>query len=283
MVQPAQRCDIKMTIPIEFRNCPNCNSSSCKTKLVEPPFHVVQCRNCDLVYLVNPPDQNTLYEEYYTASNYSAGDYRRDSAIPALAEMHAINTQRMQWIRKLNAAGRLLDIGCGRGYFLKTAHEQGFEVSGIEISAQAVDIARIQMKVEAAQKTLEEMQNTSEEFDVITLWHVLEHFHDPFDALQRVRKLLTKNGACFVEVPNWHSLKFMLASHKWQGGNHPRYHRSFFTAKTLARAFQKSGYSRWQRLQASYRLPGQNSIYWLLKRACNTFAMDAFLTYAAWK
>ncbi|MGH7492594.1 MAG: class I SAM-dependent methyltransferase [bacterium] len=252
-------------------------------KLVEPPFHVVQCRNCAFVYLGNPPDQNTLYEDYYAASTFSADDYGMDSANPALTEMHAINTQRIQWIKKFKVTGRLLDVGCGRGYFLKTAEEHGFEVSGVEISARAVEFARDQMKVEAARKTLEEMQNTSEKFDAITLWHVLEHFHDPYDALQRVRELLSENGVCFVEVPNWHSLKFMLSRYKWQGGNHPRYHRTFFTAATLARAFPKSCFSRRQRLQISYRLPRQNPLYWLIKRACNAFGVDAFLTFCAWK
>ncbi len=266
-----------------MRACPNCGSAICKTKLIEPPFHLVQCRQCALVYLGNPPDQNNLYEDYYAASNFSANDYRLDSSVPALAEMCAINSQRLQWIQKFKMQGRLLDIGCGRGYFLKTAQEKGFEASGIEISARAVEFACHQMRVNAEVKTLEELRDTSEEFEVITLWHVLEHFHDPFDALQRVRKLLTDDGVCFVEVPNWHSLKFMLSRNKWQGGNHPRYHRSFFTAKTLARALHKGGFSRWQRLQVSYRLPGQRIFYWLVKRASSAYALDAFLTFAAWK
>ena len=272
-----------MTLSADFRACPNCSSTSNKTKLVEPPFHVVQCRNCYLVYLGNPPDQNTLYDGYYDASNFSAGDYAINSSDAALAEMYAINAQRLEWIRKLKATGRLLDVGCGRGYFIKTAAANGFAASGIEISARAVDFARNRMKVEAEAKTLEELQDTSARFEVITLWHVLEHFHDPFEALGRVRLLLTSSGVCVIEVPNWHSLKFLLSRNKWRGGNHPRYHRSFFTSTTLARAFDQSGFTRWQRMQVSYRLPGQNDFYWFSKRVCNVFALDAFLTYAAWK
>ena len=273
-----------MITPEHMRACPGCGSTSYKTKNIEPPFQIVQCRECHLVYLANPPDQSTLYEEYYAASDFAPEEYSRNSSIPALAEMYAINAQRLRWIQKFKVKGRLLDIGCGRGYFLKSAQERGFEAAGIEISARAVEFARHGMQVKAEAKTLEQMQNRSEKFDVITLWHVLEHFHDPFEELQRVRQVLADRGVCFVEVPNWRSLKFILSRDKWQGGNHPRYHRTFFTAQTLAQALRQGGFSHVQRLKLSYRLPEHSTLsWWLIKRVCNAFGVDAFLAFAASK
>jgi predicted SAM-dependent methyltransferase len=118
---------------------------------------------------------------------------------------------------------------------------------------------------------------------VITLWHVLEHLADPIDGLRQARQALKPGGLCVVEVPNLRSPKFMLSKTKWRGGNHPLYHRTFFTASSLRAAFVRAGYAVSRRMRWSYRLPDMGRAYSAMKRALDAAALDSFLDFVAWK
>jgi SAM-dependent methyltransferase len=209
--------------------------------------------------------------------------YRENSDDPFLAELYAINMQRIERLRRMKPGGTLLDVGCGRGYFLKTAQVHGFNVQGIDISKSALEYSRKHFGVNADDSTLDDLASTSACFDVITLWHVLEHLFDPVKCLLLVRSLLKDEGICIMEVPNLNSLKFQTARHKWKGGNHPMYHRTFFTASTLRRALLKTGFRGVQRLKLSYRLPDRNRIYEGVKATLNVVGMDSFLAFVAQK
>jgi SAM-dependent methyltransferase len=252
-------------------------------RYIEGSFQVVQCPGCGLVYLRNPPPEEALYDDYYGEAAPNPADYRVDGPRPALAELAAINQQRVAALKERKPAGSLLDIGCGRGYFLATARDAGYGVVGTDVTERPVAYARQAFNVPAEVSTLAELSSSGRRFDVVTMWHVLEHFVDPFAELERVHALLEDDGLCVVEVPNLRSLKFLLARDKWQGGNHPLFHRTFFTAQTLAEAFVDTGFTRVERLRLSYRIPGRNPIYEAAKRALNVVALDAFLAVAAWR
>jgi SAM-dependent methyltransferase len=265
------------------RPCPNCECTSVSVKFVVPPFHIVKCRRCSLVFLADPPDDEMLYERYHESPEQDPHEYRARTGNPELAELFAINNMRLRFIRSVRPVGHLPDLGCGRGFFLYTALSNGYDVSGVDISGKAIAYAREKFGLSAEVRTLEEVAAGSVRFDIVTLWHVLEHFPDPLKALSLVRALLARNGVCVVEVPNLRSLKFMLASQKWQGGNHPLYHRTFFTSATLRRALFKSGFSDVCRVNLSYRIPGRSRLDEAGKSVLARFAMDSFLDFVAYR
>ncbi|MGA3286464.1 MAG: class I SAM-dependent methyltransferase [Bacteroidota bacterium] len=266
-----------------IRACPCCDFSGAKPKFKVSTFIVVKCLSCSLVYLGNPPKGDGLYDEYYSDREPSSDAYRYDSSDPALRELYEINQQRIKNIKLFKTDGKLLDIGCGRGQFLKTASEHGYYADGIDVSERAVAYARREYGRNAEVRMLAEVVASGEQFDVVTLWHVLEHFINPYEALWQISTLLKRGGICVVEVPNLHSFKFMMSKTKWHGGNHPLFHRTFFSAKTLRAALLRSGFSRVQRLNISYHVPGRNELYEAVKRTLNVVAMDAFLDFVAWK
>ena len=241
------------------------------------------CKRCSFVYLANPPDESSLYEEYHSRAQATVDGYRIDSPDRRLAELCAINEQRIEMIRQVQPDGRLLDLGCGRGFFMKTAAESGFQVSGVDVSKEAATFARTTLGLAASTDTLDQLVARRERFTVITAWHVLEHFMNPVATLQAIRSLLVDGGFCFVEVPNLNSLKFILARAKWEGGNHPLYHRSFFTRSTLGQVFRRAGFSDVRRVPLSYRIPGRARIYESGKQLLNILALDAFLDFQARK
>ncbi len=268
---------------MQMRPCPGCGAIESRVRFTEQPFIVVECPACSLVFLGNPPAVETLYDDYYSTAEPSSVEYRADSVDSHLRELHAINSQRVARIQQLRQTGSMLDIGCGRGQFLKIAREHGFQIYGIDVSEKAVSYARREFGLKADNRLLEDVAASGEQFDVATLWHVLEHFADPYAALKQVKQLLKSGGMCVIEVPNLHSLKFILSATKWEGGNHPLYHRTFFTADTLRTALVRSGFSSARRVRWSYSIPGRSGSYEWMKQALNVVAMDAFLDFVAWK
>jgi 2-polyprenyl-3-methyl-5-hydroxy-6-metoxy-1,4-benzoquinol methylase len=266
-----------------MRVCPNCKSGENRLRIKENQFLVVECNSCGLAYLLNPPDESVIYEDYYQIE-FKGTDYREDSNYPHLREIFEINEQRTELIKEITKGKTglsLLDIGCGSGLFLKSCENKGINGVGIDVSNTALGFARNEFGLNVFNKRVEELIADYRKYDVITLWHVLEHFLEPIDELQKIKELLAPGGILIIEVPNLRSIKFRLSGKKWKGGNHPLYHRSFFTSKTLASTLTESGYSDVRRLKFTYQLSNKGSIYNMSKKLFNTFASDAFLNFTA--
>tara|TARA_R110002126_G_scaffold19675_2_gene73823 strand:- start:21 stop:485 length:465 start_codon:yes stop_codon:yes gene_type:complete len=147
-----------------------------------------------------------------------------------------------------------------------TAKEHGFDPRGIDVSNKAVTFIKDELKLTASTNTVTELDQN---FEVITLWHVLEHFLDPVAELKKVHQKLKDNGMIFGEVPNWNSIKFQLLGKKREGGNHPLYHRSFFTPKTLERTVLEAGFSSFKLFHLPYASSGKKDTYYFLKKGFN--------------
>ena len=250
------------------RLCPNCMDNRNALFSIEKDFRIVTCRGCGLTYLQNPPPDGALYEEYYQ-------DLQRQPS----EELASIIALRLVLLQQRIPQGSLLDVGCGQGFFLAKAQSAGYRVQGIDVSTSAIAFATDTLRMEAATTSLDELLSRQTRFDVITLWHVLEHFLNPVKELGKIKQLLAPGGRCFIEVPNLHSAKFILSGKKWVGGNHPRYHRTFFTRTTLEETMRKSGFKKIERISLSYSIPGQTRAYTAAKQLANFFAADAFLDY----
>ncbi len=265
------------------RRCPLCRGTKVRNKFQVDAFGIVACQKCGFVFLANPaPPENEQenYESYFKSSQLA--DYTKDSSDAAIREAWRINEQRIAWVKQFTAGGRLLDIGCGRGFFLSHARKNGFDVRGVEISVSAAKYASEHFGVPVHICNLDVENNMDESYDVVTLWHVLEHFHDPRAVLENVRRLLKPGGRLFIEVPNLNSLKFRLSTpgRRWQGGNHPRYHRSFFTRKTLRRVLQTCGFDIDNTPPVNYDLQSNPAVR-RAKHCLNAFHLDSFLNETA--
>lgn len=275
-----------------MRACPNCGNTEYKERIREKDFVIGECRGCGLAYLLNPPDEKEIYEDYYTIE-FKGGDYRKDSPYEHLSEIYEINNQRVAFIKDLvkgkfdkNTSNlhkdfTLLDIGCGTGLFLKSCTDAGLNVSGIDVSQNALNFAMDNYNLDVSDKKLDDLLNEGRKYDMITMWHVLEHIINPVEELKKVKGILKEGGLLIVEVPNLNSIKFKLSGHKWKGGNHPLYHRSFFTAATLKQTLQKSGFGKIEIRNLPYILDGKGFLYNQSKKLFNKFSADAFLDVTA--
>jgi SAM-dependent methyltransferase len=97
--------------------------------------------------------------------------------------------------------GRLLDVGCGTGGFVKIAKDAGWEAFGVELSESAANCA-VERGVQVRAGTLEEQHFPPDYFDVVTLWDVLEHLPDPSKELMEIYRILKLDGFVVIRVPN---------------------------------------------------------------------------------
>jgi 2-polyprenyl-3-methyl-5-hydroxy-6-metoxy-1,4-benzoquinol methylase len=264
-----------------MRPCPLCRHNKSYMKFEIDSLRVVSCSQCGFVYVANPPateKEKELYEKYFEQT--TLGNYAADSSDTAIRRAWEMNAWRLAWVKKYVSSGRLLDVGCGRGFFMHHARNEGFEVEGVEISVAAAQYASEQLNLTVLINNLDEELSFERQYDVICLWHSLEHFQQPLAVLNHLWTLCSPNGRIFIEVPNFRSLKFQLAlpSKKWRGGNHPRYHRSFFTPSTLGMALSSTGFQQIENGYPSYPGPFCRS---KLKSCLNRLGLDSFLDVTA--
>ncbi|NKQ39754.1 MAG: class I SAM-dependent methyltransferase, partial [Methanosarcinales archaeon] len=130
--------------------------------------------------------------------------------------------------------GRLLDIGCATGGFLKVMASYGWKAYGVELNEEAVAFAKREQNLNIVKGDFLEVDFPVGFFDVITLWHVLEHLIDPSAVLKKISSLLKKNGILIYAIPNINSLEYIVFRRWWSGWDVPRHLYTFsFYSMTL--------------------------------------------------
>jgi 2-polyprenyl-3-methyl-5-hydroxy-6-metoxy-1,4-benzoquinol methylase len=138
--------------------------------------------------------------------------------------------------------GKLLDVGCGDGSFLKLAQTCGWDVVGIDPDPKAAANAAQQGLV-VYKGDIEYFNGETELFDVITLSHVIEHVHEPVKLLKSCRALLKPGGQIWIETPNINSIGHARFKRYWRGLETPR-HLVLFNRQSLQQILEGSGLSR---------------------------------------
>lgn len=176
--------------------CTLCGQNDTKViQEAEKPYKVVKCRNCGLVY-VNPQPDRIFTEEHYQE------DYYKEWIEKQMEKRIPMWKRRLKELKKHRKSGRLLDVGCGAGTFLKLANEEGFEVYGTEISEYASRYVKDNFGINVFKGNLEEAQFPASSFEIVTIWHTLEHLPDPRITLKEVNRILKKDGLLVIAIPN---------------------------------------------------------------------------------
>jgi 2-polyprenyl-3-methyl-5-hydroxy-6-metoxy-1,4-benzoquinol methylase len=140
-------------------------------------------------------------------------------------------------------SGRILDVGCGSGFFLRALDPARWERFGVELGKGAVDASRQALgRDRVFEGTLSDAAYADSEFDVVTLWSALEHTNQPKSTLAEARRVLKPGGSLIVQVPNAASYQLRLFSGRWFALDVPR-HRYHFTPATLERLLSELGLS----------------------------------------
>jgi 2-polyprenyl-3-methyl-5-hydroxy-6-metoxy-1,4-benzoquinol methylase len=174
--------------------------------------------------------------KYYQGAAESIGFHDYESLGSARTRMFARHLTR---IESEVGKGRILDVGCATGDFLKVARNRGWQVLGADPSA-----ARSQVEAAGIQLVGTNVQDVDVEegtLDAITFWDVLEHVTDPAADLARARRLLKPGGVLALTVPDASNLLARVSGRRWFGFKTAGEHLQFFSATSLRIALQTAG------------------------------------------
>jgi 2-polyprenyl-3-methyl-5-hydroxy-6-metoxy-1,4-benzoquinol methylase len=226
----------------KLNECPVCSASNLKNHKVvkdysvsKESFNIVLCENCKFQFTNPRPDQDQI-GKYYQSEDYISHSDKANSPVNyiyKIARKYALSSKR----RLINSVakdkkGRLLDYGCGTGYFLDTMKSNGWKTYGLEPNDKARAVANSKAKVKSS---IDELNLKNKKFDIITLWHVLEHIHDLNDTIKVLKTILKEKGKIIIAVPNIESYDSHIFEEQWAAYDVPRhlYHFSQETMNTL--------------------------------------------------
>lgn len=204
---------------------------------------MVSGKSFDLLYDANLEMLKTFpqptFDElpsYYESSDYiSHTDEGRDlfSKIYQIVKKWSLQ-KKTKLIHQLNGnTGTLLDIGAGTGDFLKFAKKKGWDVYGMEPNEKAKKLG--QTKGLSLESSLKEFEG--KQFDVVTLWHVLEHIPNLEETINQLTNLIRANGTLIIAVPNYKSFDAKYYGEFWAAYDVPR-HLWHFSKKSMEKLFQ---------------------------------------------
>jgi SAM-dependent methyltransferase len=142
--------------------------------------------------------------------------------------------------RNLAPGAKVLDVGCGRGVLLGALADRGFDVYGMEISAEAARGADPRAEIRIASK-LADADFEASSFDEVILWHVFEHMHDPRGTLEEVNRVLVRGGHLVIAVPNFESVQARWTGAAWFHLDLPR-HLYQFPVSALRALLLQTGF-----------------------------------------
>lgn len=231
---------------IEPATCPACSSRNAKLWRSDINGYAIDvCSDCGTAYAWPRPTDEVLAatysEEYYNAPDGAATGYADYFFLPEInAQAQWDPLQRYLKRRHTAAIRSVLDIGCATGAFLAKAAAAGCEVYGTDFSSTAIARAREHYGVEAESGVFAPA-HTTRAFDLVTMWHVLEHVVDPVTAVRSIRPFVADDGLLFVELPSWNSAGRFARREHWSSLRPPE-HITFFTPSSLAEMVGRCGF-----------------------------------------
>lgn len=196
-------------------------------------FELLHDEDLDML-ITSPQPKGTELSKYYESDDYiSHTDGKRSIFEKAYHFIKNIALKnKLNLVNSLQKKGKLLDIGAGTGDFLLTAKNDGWNVIGVEPSEKARSIAA---KKGIELKPVADFDDHS--FDIITMWHVLEHVPDLQNQIKELKRLLKPNGAIIIAVPNFKSYDAKYYGEFWAAYDTPR-HLWHFSKKAIKKLFQ---------------------------------------------
>jgi len=268
-----KRGELGMNFDLEYVNCDLCGKSATRIyaavsykdyvtrrpelrndddpilkneELANYKFTILKCRNCGLIY-VNPRLTESslakLYQEeyfsYYANVESEAHKKRQKTFECEIKELEKL-TSKSKLPGTGNLGRKILDVGCGGGFFLDSL-DNSWEKWGTEINPAAVKFAKNNLKLNVRHGTLKELCFPNKSFDVVKLRGLLEHLPDPIGELYEVYRILRKGGIIAVNTPNIGSICARIYKEKFRIVC-PTAHIYYFSTKTLSLMLKKVGF-----------------------------------------
>jgi 2-polyprenyl-3-methyl-5-hydroxy-6-metoxy-1,4-benzoquinol methylase len=232
--------------PIDLHgHCPVCNRESVlrlafrcadSSAEVEKVYDIVDCQICSFRFVHLPPDDDELSAYYERAFETSYGNYVRARELKKAHFRHQLGLVASHLP---GADARFLDIGCAAGFLLEVALERGWDATGVELNPRVLEYAdpSVRRCIHIARA---ESLDSSETFDVVSMFDVLEHSSDPRTMLETARSRLNDEGVLIVQLPCIDSLGARTMGRRWYQYGVPS-HLSYFDLCTFEKLVHSVG------------------------------------------
>jgi 2-polyprenyl-3-methyl-5-hydroxy-6-metoxy-1,4-benzoquinol methylase len=222
------------------RRCPLCASVQGRAIWHEVGYRFLRCTRCSVVF-------SDISESHYRDKRHNVWD---DDVVTHWAlDFYGRARERVHeaFLARRPPTGRLLDVGCGLGFFIERASRAGWDVLGCDPSEAWAREARKRVgRDRVVHGDADHPDVRKHRFDLITAWDVIEHVFEPVPFLVQLRELLAPDGAVFLRTPNlayvWplYGLRRSVLRHEVELG--PTNHLVLYTRWTLARALRAGGF-----------------------------------------
>jgi 2-polyprenyl-3-methyl-5-hydroxy-6-metoxy-1,4-benzoquinol methylase len=235
---------------VHHKVCPLCKSEkisipfSCTDNFISKEvFQLARCGNCGFEFTQDAPEENEI-GRYYESDDYISHSGTKKGFSNKLYHLarNFMLWRKSRIVGKFTGlkSGRLLDIGSGTGHFADKMKRSGWDVKGVEINEKARSFSVSQFGLDIIDPEKISVLK-SESFDCITLWHVLEHFHDPFKYASEIHRMLKPDGICIIALPNSGSFDARHYGKFWAAYDMPR-HLWHFNSSTFRTFAGKTGF-----------------------------------------
>jgi SAM-dependent methyltransferase len=232
--------------------CLLCEFSTFEVIYRKDKWQYLQCQKCGLVSIYPKPSKIGVLNNYET---YLPTDIREIKKWEAMMRPVIETSVKIISARTKISQGRLLDIGCGYGFFLNAMKQHHWEVTGIEISKDGRQYARHQYGIDVYSKPLETLSLPDGYFDAVTLFYVIEHIADPLTVLNEVKRILKPGGLVLIRWPHTTPIIKMLGPlSKRLDLYHTPYHLYDFSKQTIERVLTLSGLADIKTMVGGYTL-----------------------------
>jgi 2-polyprenyl-3-methyl-5-hydroxy-6-metoxy-1,4-benzoquinol methylase len=216
----------------KHQHCLVCHSHKLTTLSDYKKAHLVKCDSCGFVFSQGIPTMKELEDHY---GQYGRNDFLSPITIKRYNEL-------LDSFEPFRKTGKILDVGCGIGYFLEVAKQRNWDVYGTEFTNEAVVICESK-GINIEKGVLDISNYEKESFDIITSFEVIEHINNPREELTNFNKLLRKGGLVYITTPNFNSLLRYRLKSDYNVIVYPE-HLSYYSPKTLTNVFTLSGFKK---------------------------------------
>lgn len=232
---------------IHHQHCPVCQGKNIAFKLKAEDytvshqlFEIWQCSQCNARFTQGIPSPDAI-GQYYQSEDYISHTETKSGLINRM--YHSVRKitlrSKQNWVKSSVGLkhGSILDVGCGTGSFLSYMKQIGWDITGLEPDAGARQVAKQLYQLDI-QPIDELFTLPAASFDVITLWHVLEHVHGLHAYMEQLHRLLKPGGSLLIAVPNYTSLDAAHYGKYWAAYDVPR-HLYHFSPQSMQWLLEK--------------------------------------------